>query len=368
MKCWHGRNPRNSITIISICMSTSFRTSSKKRIRRNSTGRHPRLQVEITKTAMRKCRRYHYWGAAREASRLPLIVPTIAVSVRVRRFQSFLSLQTVKRFTEDGDRNIFSRRGNAPEKYGCQRKDPELYLTDLSCIRRISMSFFTAHSSSGRCHPLRRRAFPPLPWYLHGCCCMAAERYLAGSILGKRRHYGNWKPRSTQKKMFAPVLLSVRSMEIDQKPFVNTLPHPIDVSADLHVANETGELIVGTVKWFSAPSDSSVVKEEPSRSTTAYGGQWMPHLDFNGQDPVHPTYELVVIETPHSRSSRRSKNLLALPFRRSETFCIGRRRYRNRNGRELAKSVSVETENGVLRLDDNSSRYGLGNKDLPYWC
>lgn len=28
----------------------------------------------------------------------------------------------------------------------------------------------------------------------------------------------------------------------------------------------------------------------------AYGGQWMPHLDFNDQDPleVHLTYELVV--------------------------------------------------------------------------
>ena len=81
MKCWHGRNPRNSITIISICMSTSFRKSSKKRIRRNSTGRHPRLQVEITKTAMRKMSAIPITGAyGTEASRLPLIVPTITVS------------------------------------------------------------------------------------------------------------------------------------------------------------------------------------------------------------------------------------------------------------------------------------------------
>ena len=47
-------------------------------------------------------------------------------------FQSFPALQTVKRFTEDGDRNIFSPcHGNAPEKYGCQRKDPELHFTDI---------------------------------------------------------------------------------------------------------------------------------------------------------------------------------------------------------------------------------------------
>ena len=98
--------------------------------------------------------------------------------------------------------------------------------------------------------------------------------------------------------MFAPILLSCEEHgEIDQKPFVNTLPHPIDVSADLHVANETGEPIVGTVKWSLRRPDSSVVKEGTFEvNAPAYGGQWMPHLDFNGQDPleVHLTYELVV--------------------------------------------------------------------------
>lgn len=76
-------------------------------------------------------------------------------------------------------------------------------------------------------------------------------------------YYGNWKAlQYAEKKMFAPVLLSCEEHgEIDQKPFVNTLPHPIDVSADLHVANETGEPIVGTVKWSLCRPDSSVVKE-----------------------------------------------------------------------------------------------------------
>ena len=76
-------------------------------------------------------------------------------------------------------------------------------------------------------------------------------------------YYGNWKAlQYAEKKMFAPILLSCEEHgEIDQKPFVNTLPHPIDVSADLHVANETGEPIVGTVKWSLRRPDSSVVKE-----------------------------------------------------------------------------------------------------------
>ena len=75
------RNLRNRRMITSICMSTSFRKSSKKRIRRNSTGRHPRLQAEITKTAMRKMSAIPITGAyGTEASRSPLIVPTITVS------------------------------------------------------------------------------------------------------------------------------------------------------------------------------------------------------------------------------------------------------------------------------------------------
>ena len=141
--------------------------------------------------------------------------------------------------------------------------------------------------------------------------------------------------------MFAPVLLSCEEHgEIDQKPFVNTLPHPIDVSADLHVANETGEPIVGTVKWSLRRPDSSVVKEGTFEvNAPAYGGQWMPHLDFNGQDPleVHLTYELVVDGNVVIFRIDAVLRTEALPFRRSETFCIGRRRYRNRNRRELCK-------------------------------
>lgn len=55
--------------------------SSKKRIRRNSTGRHPRLQAEITKTAMQRTSAIPITGVyGTEASRSPLIVPTITVS------------------------------------------------------------------------------------------------------------------------------------------------------------------------------------------------------------------------------------------------------------------------------------------------
>ena len=180
-------------------------------------------------------------------------------------------------------------------------------------------------------------------------------------------YYGNWKAlQYAEKKMFAPVLLSCEEHgEIDQKPFVNTLPHPIDVSADLHVANETGEPIVGTVKWSLRRPDSSVVKEGTFEvNAPAYGGQWMPHLDFNGQDPleVHLTYELVVDGNVVSSGS----TLFCAPKHYhfadpklsvsvdGDTVTV--------TAENFAKSVSVETENGVLRLDDNFVDMEAGTK------
>lgn len=69
------------------------------------------------------------------------------------------------------------------------------------------------------------------------------------------------------------------------------------MSADLHVANETGETVQGTVKWSLRRPDSSVVRAGSFEVVAPpFGGTWLPHLDFNDQDPltVHLSYELEV--------------------------------------------------------------------------
>ncbi len=157
--------------------------------------------------------------------------------------------------------------------------------------------------------------------------------------------------------MFAPVLLSCEEHgEIDQKPYVNTLPRPVDISADLHVANETAEPVSGTVKWALRLPDSSVVQEGEFEVTApAYGGAWLPHLDFNGQNPlkVHLEYGLYIDDVLISSGT----SLFCAPKHyafldpelqvsvEGDTLTVSAKNY--------AKSVSVETENGVLRLDDN---------------
>mgnify|MGYP000638767104 CR=1 FL=1 len=90
----------------------------------------------------------------------------------------------------------------------------------------------------------------------------------------------------------------------------------------------------------------------------------MPHLDFNGQDPleVHLTYELVVDGNVVSSGS----TLFCAPKHYhfadpklsvsvdGDTVTV--------TAENFAKSVSVETENGVLRLDDNFVDMEAGTK------
>lgn len=283
-------------------------------------------------------------------------------------FQSFPALQTVKRFTEDGDRNIFSRvmemhqRNTAANgkilNYISQTYlypknfDELLYCSQLLQADAIRYGVEHFRRFRGTC-------MGAVVWQLNDIWPVASWASVD--------YYGNWKAlQYAEKKMFAPVLLSCEEHgEIDQKPFVNTLPHPIDVSADLHVANETGEPIVGTVKWSLCRPDSSVVKEGAFEvNAPAYGGQWMPHLDFNDQDPleVHLTYELVVDGNVVSSGS----TLFCAPKHYhfadpklsvsvdGDTVTV--------TAENFAKSVSVETETGVLRLDDNFVDMEAGTK------
>ncbi len=131
---------------------------------------------------------------------------------------------------------------------------------------------------------------------------------------------------------------------------------PVELSADLHVANETAEPVTGTVKWALRLPDSSVVQEGLFTVTApAFGGAWLPHLDFTGQDPlkVHLEYALYIEDTLVSSGS----TLFCAP--KHYAFLDPQLQVSVENdvvtvtAANYAKSVSVETENGVLRLDDS---------------
>nr|WP_296458945.1 glycoside hydrolase family 2 protein [uncultured Acetatifactor sp.] len=274
-------------------------------------------------------------------------------------FQSFPALQTVRRFTEPQDRNVYSRvmelhqrNTSANGKILNYLSQTYLYPRDFDQLLYCSQLLQAEAIRYGVEHFRRFRGtcMGTVVWQLNDIWPVASWASLD--------YYGNWKAlHYAEKRMFAPLLLSCEEHgEIDQKPFVNTLPRPIDLSADLHVANETGEPVSGIVKWALRLPDSSVVRQGEFEVTApAYGGAWLPHLDCNDIDPlkVHLEYGLYVDGTNVSSGT----TLFCAPkhygFLDPELkVCVEGDRV-TVTAANYAKSVSVETETGILRLDDN---------------
>lgn len=274
-------------------------------------------------------------------------------------FQSFPALQTIRRFTEKEDRNIYSRvmemhqRNTAANgKISNYLSQTYLYPKNFDELLYCSQLLQADAIRYGVEHFRRFRGtcMGTVVWQLNDIWPVASWASVD--------YYGNWKAlQYAEKRMFAPILLSCEEHgEIDQKPNANTLPCPIDVSADLHVANETGEPVNGIVKWSLRMPDSSVVQEGQVEVTVpAYGGTWLPHLNFNGQDPlkVHLEYALLIDGNVVSSGT----SLFCAPkhyaFLDPELRVSVEGDVVTVTAKNYAKSVSVETENGVLRLDDN---------------
>ena len=274
-------------------------------------------------------------------------------------FQSFPALQTVKRFTAERDHNIFSRvmemhqRNTAANgkilNYLSQTYlypknfDELLYCSQLLQADAIRYGVEHFRRFRGTC-------MGTVVWQLNDIWPVASWASLD--------YYGNWKAlHYAEKRMFAPVLLSCEEHgEIDQKPFVNTLPHSIELSADLHVANETAEEIHGIVRWSLRNADSFVIKAgEFAVTAQPYDGTWLPHLDFSEYDPleVHLQYALEV----NGEIVSSGTTLFCAPkhyhFRDPELTVSVEGDVVTVTAKNYAKSVSVETEDGILRLDDN---------------
>ena len=82
-----------------------------------------RLQAEITKTAMQRTSAIPITGVyGTEASRSPLIVPTITVSCPSSDSSPSSTADCKTVYRRRRPQHLLPCRGNAPEKYGCQRK------------------------------------------------------------------------------------------------------------------------------------------------------------------------------------------------------------------------------------------------------
>lgn len=204
-------------------------------------------------------------------------------------FQSFPCLKTVESFTEPQDRNIFSRvmemhqRNTAANgkimKYLAQSylypKDFDSLIYASQLLQAESIRYGTEHFRR-----FRGRCMGTVVWQLNDIWPVASWSSID--------YFGRWKAlHYAEKKMFAPVLISCEEKgELSERPYcVQERKAPIEISARLHVANETRETVEGTVYWSLRMPDASVILEGKEKiSVPPLDGVWLEKLDFTGQD------------------------------------------------------------------------------------
>ena len=204
-------------------------------------------------------------------------------------FQSFPALKTVETFTAPEDRNIFSRvmemhqRNRAANgkilSYIAQTylypKDFDSLLYTSQLLQADAIRYGVEHF---RRH--RGRCMGAVVWQLN-------DNWPVASWAGID-YYGRWKAlHYAECRMFAPVLISCEETgELTERPScVQERREPIEIAARLHVANETGQEVRGTVYWELRRPDASVLLNgSEAVSVPAFDGVWLEKLDFSNQD------------------------------------------------------------------------------------
>lgn len=215
-------------------------------------------------------------------------------------FQSFPCLKTVESFTEEGDRNIFSRvmerhqRNQAANgkimSYLSQTYrypngfDNLLYASQLLQAEAIRYGVEHWRRHRGRC-------MGAIIWQLNDCWPVASWSSID--------YYGRWKAlHYAAKRFFAPVLISAEEEgEITQNPKINEFhPAPIRRSIRLNVANETMAQVEGVVHWALRRADGLALQEGRQAVTVpALTSLWLDTLDF-GDTSLTATYASYSLE------------------------------------------------------------------------
>lgn len=274
-------------------------------------------------------------------------------------FQSFPCLKSVEAFTEEEDRNIFSRVMEMHQRNCAANgkimnylsamylypKDFEQLLYASQLLQADAIRYGVEHFRR-----YRGQCMGAVVWQLNDIWPVASWASID--------YYGRWKAlHYAEKKMFSPVMISCEETgELSERPFCIAEPAPIEKSARLHVANETREEITGRVEWELCKPDSTVLISGREEVTVpALDGVWLDQLDFNEYDEreVHLSYRFVsggkvvsansCLFTPPKHYYFEDPLLSA--ERKGEKIFVHAKAY--------AKNVAIEGVGGDLKLSDN---------------
>lgn len=275
-------------------------------------------------------------------------------------FQSFPCMETVRSFTEPEDRNVFSEvmemhqrntaaNGKIMNYLSATYRYPKNFDELLYCSQMLQLDAIRYGVEYFR--RIRGTCMGTVVWQLNDIWPVASWASID--------YYGRWKAlHYGEKRFFAPVSITCEEHgRLDQKPFVNSLPIPVEYSAALHVANETGETVKGTVRWQLRRPDSSVIREnEKDIEIAPYSGTWLDKEIYNGladEREMHLYYEFVqdgkmvssgsamFVAPKHYRFADPKLSVRV----EGETVIVTSEGY--------AKGVCIESEDENLRLSDN---------------
>ncbi len=275
-------------------------------------------------------------------------------------FQSFPCMATVKSFTEPQDRNVFSEimemhqrntaaNGKIMNYLSATYRYPKDFDQLLYCSQMLQLDAIRYGVEHFR--RIRGTCMGTMVWQLNDIWPVASWSSID--------YYGRWKAlHYGEKRFFAPVSITCEEHgRLDQKPFVNSLPVPVEYSAALHVANETAETVRGMVCWRLCLPDSSILKEGSKQvSVEPYSGVWLEKEIYNGiadEREMHLYYEFrqgretvssgtaLFVAPKHYRFEDPKLNVRI----EGDAIIVTSEAY--------AKGVCIETADGNLRLSDN---------------
>ncbi|MFI3172096.1 MAG: glycoside hydrolase family 2 protein [Eubacteriales bacterium] len=208
-------------------------------------------------------------------------------------FQSFPSIKTVKTFTEEKDRNVFSyimekhqRNKSANGKILTYLSDTYLYPNSFEDLIYASQLLQAEAIKYGVEHwrRYRGRCMGAIYWQVNDCWPVTSWASIDYDGRWKALHY-------YAKRFFAPVLLSCcEEGTITQGTNVNAQFGVEEQSAKLSVSNETMKEFTGSIKWAIRNNKAEVIQEGTQEvKVDALSSVWFDKMDFSDLD-AHEYY------------------------------------------------------------------------------
>ncbi len=285
-------------------------------------------------------------------------------------FQSFPSLKTVETFTEEQDRNIFSRIMEMHQRNTAANgkilnylsatyqypKDFDSLLYASQLLQADAIRYGVEHFRR-----FRGQCMGTLVWQLNDIWPVASWASVD--------YFGRWKAlHYAEKRMFAPVMISCEETgELSERPYCISERVPIEKSAQLCVANESMERVYGVANWTLRHASGEILKQgsflvvaEPLSSV------WLEKLDFSDCDELNDyfSYELIVKDEVVSAGTCLFTAPKHFGFMNPELMLVREGDTLTVKAKHFARFVEIEGVDGDVKLSDNFFDMNPGERSV----